>query len=169
MRIGVYQGEEYYVDENVCLGELVIPIRPRPVEKGEGACVTFSYDINGVLQVEAENSMKEVVRKLIANDALSEKEIEESLRRFEQMKLPDAEEEEYQLLLAKLMWLFQQQIGDTRIQTGMVVERLTRARESNKHHLYQKEREFSQWYLVQTSMTLNPFASKLLLEEEDDD
>ena len=169
MRIGVYQGEEYYVDENVCLGELVIPIRPRPVEKGEGVCVTFSYDINGVLQVEAENSMKEVVRKLIANDALSEKEIEESLRRFEQMKLPDAEEEEYQLLLAKLMWLFQQQIGDTRIQTGMVVERLTRARESNKHHLYQKEREFSQWYLVQTSMTLNPFASKLLLEEEDDD
>ena len=168
MRIGVYQGEEYYADENVCLGELVIPIRPRPVEKGEGVCVTFSYDINGVLQVEAENSMQQVVKKLITNDELSDKEIEESLRRFEQMKLPNAEEEEYQLLLAKLMWLFQQQIGDTRSHTGMVIKRLTSARESNKHHLYQKEKESSQKYLVQASMSLNSFAPRYFLEEEDD-
>lgn len=166
LRVGIYQGEEYYADENVCLGELVVPVRPRPAGE-ESICVTFSYDINGVLQIEAENSMHQVVKKLIAGDELSEKEIRESLERLEQLKLPDAAEEEYQMLLAKLGWLFEQQTGDVRGQTGNLIYHLTKARESRKHHLYQKAKESAESWLEGMAASMDVFESELIWEEDE--
>lgn len=156
MRVGIYQGEEYYADENVCLGELLINIRRRPAGE-EGIHVTFSYDINGVLQVEAENAMHQVVRKLIANDALSDKEIEESLKRLEQLKIPDKETEEYELIHAKLEWLYRQQTGTIRNQTAEMLHHLETAREERKHHLYLKVKEEVKQWLVQASIYLDAF------------
>ena len=156
MRVGIYQGEAYYADENVCLGELLIGVRRRPAGE-EGIRVTFSYDINGVLQVEAENAMHQVVRKLIVNDALSEKEIEESLIRLEQLKIPDKEAEEYELIHAKLEWLYRQQTGTVRNQTAGMLYHLEKVREEGKHHLYLKVKEEAKQWLVQASIYLDAF------------
>ena len=156
MRVGIYQGEAYYADENVCLGELLIGVRRRPAGE-EGIRVTFSYDINGVLQVEAENAMHQVARKLIVNDALSEKEIEESLIRLEQLKMPDKEAEEYELIHAKLEWLYRQQTGAVRNQTARMLYNLETAREEGKCHLYLKVKEEAKQWLVQASMYLDAF------------
>lgn len=156
MRVGIYQGEAYYADENVCLGELLIGVRRRPAGE-EGIRVTFSYDINGVLQVEAENAMHQVVRKLIVNDALSEKEIEESLIRLEQLKMPDKEAEEYELIHAKLEWLYRQQTGTVRNQTAGMLYHLEKVREEGKHHLYLKVKEEAKQWLVQASIYLDAF------------
>ncbi len=156
MRVGIYQGEAYYADENVCLGELLIGVRRRLAGQ-EGIRVTFSYDINGVLQVEAENAMHQVVKKLIVNDALSEKEIEESLIQLEQLKMPDKETEEYALIHAKLEWLYQQQTGTARNQTAGMLYHLKTTREEGKHHLYVKVKEEAKQWLVQASMYLDAF------------
>ncbi len=156
MRIGIYQGEEYYADENVCLGELLINIRRRPAGE-EGISVTFSYDINGVLEVEAENAMHQVVRKLITNDALSDKEIEESLKRLEQLKMPDRETEEYELIRAKLEWLYQKQTGTIRNQTAKILHHLEIAKEEGNYYLYLKIKEEAKQWLVQASMYLDTF------------
>ncbi|MGN0330987.1 MAG: Hsp70 family protein [Kineothrix sp.] len=154
MRVGIYQGEEYYVDENLWLGELVINVRERPAGE-ESIAVTFSYDINGILQVEAVNAMNQKVTRLIANDALNEKEIEDSLRRLEEMRLH--EEEEYQLLLARLSWLYVQQSGERREYTGRVIHSLEQARAQGRHRAYRKAEERAQAWLVQASAAMDVF------------
>ena len=50
----IYQGEGLHCDENLRLGEVNIPIPPAP--KGqENVDVRFTYDINGILEVEVCN------------------------------------------------------------------------------------------------------------------
>lgn len=74
----IYQGEAYFCDENIHLRSLTIPVPS--AEKGkENVNVTFTYDINGVLEVEAVNRLeKKVVEVIIGkNTNLSEEEIEE--------------------------------------------------------------------------------------------
>lgn len=140
MNIGIYQGEEYYADENVCLGEFRIMIRPKPagIEK---VTLTFSYDINGVLQVEAENSMNEKKQMLLTNDGLEKEEVEEKLKLFEQLKLPDQEEEEYQELLSHAMWLYEQLTGELRQRTAILIHQLQQTREEKRHRPYQAAKE----------------------------
>lgn len=74
LSIGIYQGEEYYADENVFLGEVSINVQPKPAGQAY-ADVSFTYDINGILKVDVQN--EEGVHKniLIRNQMLSEYEI----------------------------------------------------------------------------------------------
>ena len=129
--------------------------------------MTFSYDINGVLQVEVENAVHQTVTKLITNDALSQREIEDSLRRLEQLKLKRDAEEEYQLLLAKLEWLFEQQTGEVRLFTGSMIYHLKQARESGKHLSYRKAKDRAQAWLVQAAAAMEVF--ELSLGDVEDD
>ena len=50
MRIEIYQGENPMADKNIKLGEIILPLTR---SSGDGADVRFTYDINGLLQVEA--------------------------------------------------------------------------------------------------------------------
>ena len=52
LRIQVYQGDAMYCRDNLKLGELDLPVPPAPAGK-EGGAVRFTYDINGILEVEA--------------------------------------------------------------------------------------------------------------------
>lgn len=140
MHIGIYQGEEYYADENVCLGEFRIPILPKPAGE-ERVSLTFSYDINGVLQVEAENSSNEKKQMLLTNDGLEKAEIEEKLKLFGQLRLPDKDEEEYQELMSHAQWLYGQLTGELRQRTAMLMYQLQREREAGKHRTYQAAKE----------------------------
>ena len=55
MVFSVYQGENYYAEENKKLGEIRIPLYPK-AGKLQKVLTTFSYDINGILCVEVKNS-----------------------------------------------------------------------------------------------------------------
>lgn len=52
--VGIYQGEEYYADENLSLGKIVINVKPKPAGQAY-ADVSFTYDINGILKVDVIN------------------------------------------------------------------------------------------------------------------
>lgn len=101
--------------------------------------------------------MHQVVRKLITNDALSDKEIEESLKRLEQLKMPDRETEEYELIRAKLEWLYQKQTGTIRNQTAKILHHLEISKEEGNYYLYLKIKEEAKQWLVQASMYLDTF------------
>jgi len=49
----VYQGESPLVANNIKLGELKVPVDPRLPPEQNAVDVRFTYDVNGVLQVEA--------------------------------------------------------------------------------------------------------------------
>ncbi len=50
IRVIVYQGESYHPEQNLKIGELCIPVPKAPAGK-EGVSVTFTYNINGILEV----------------------------------------------------------------------------------------------------------------------
>lgn len=52
LALGIYQGESPRVAHNIRLGELTLKLEPRPAHENATE-VRFTYDINGLLQVEA--------------------------------------------------------------------------------------------------------------------
>ncbi len=110
LHFGIYQGEAMYAEDNMLLGELKINVPPR--KAGEVECyIRYTYDINGVLEVNAyvpitgENRRMIIVNKELG---LSEAEIEQKLKEFEKLKMNPAEEEENQYILAWGEKLFMQ-------------------------------------------------------------
>ena len=76
-----------HCSENLFLGELNLTVPPAPNGQ-EGVVVRFTYDINGILDVEAENRHGDVVKKLIMNERIrmDSQELDEKMQELEQLK-----------------------------------------------------------------------------------
>ncbi len=97
--VKIYQGEEYYAEENLFLGEVSIQVPQKPAGQ-EWIDVEFIYDINGILQVEVTNSRGESRHIMLANQELTEKELERYRMEMEtiiRMKSPWENTEHIQL------------------------------------------------------------------------
>lgn len=87
IRVGIYQGESLDIGDNLFLGEFNIQI-PKNKAGEETINVRFTYDINGILEVEATSmTTGEKKSKLIINDELSEKEKKEKIKMLEELKI----------------------------------------------------------------------------------
>ncbi len=69
IKVCIYQGEEYYVDDDALLGELTIEVALKPAGQA-WVEVQFTYDINGILHVVVENEMGERRQILLANQKI---------------------------------------------------------------------------------------------------
>lgn len=102
MRFGIYQGEAMYVEDNILLGEAVLKIPPSPKESVR-CYVRFTYDINGVLEVNIFIPVTNERRQLVIVNKdlrLSNAQVAEKLKEFEKIKLNPAQDEENRYLLA---------------------------------------------------------------------
>ncbi|MGP2435544.1 Hsp70 family protein, partial [Listeria monocytogenes] len=62
--VPIYQGESRMVSDNIALGELSVPIPKR--KAGEVSLdIRFTYDVNGILEVEAKVHGSEDLHKLV--------------------------------------------------------------------------------------------------------
>ncbi len=124
MSIEVYQGESIYCRENLKLGELEIEV-PRGARGKEGADVRFTYDINGILQVEVtcqSTGQKNQALILNPNLKLSDAELKQRLAELEQFKLLPREEEENKVLLARASRLYEESTGLLREQIHQQID-----------------------------------------------
>lgn len=110
----IYQGEEMYAENNIYLGEISFDIPM--AKKGEVACnVRFTYDINGVLEIQVGIPCMDEVKKLvIVNEGLgmTEEEIAAKLEELEKVKVNPAQEEENLFVLEWGQRLFAQCIQE---------------------------------------------------------
>lgn len=100
--IFVYQGESMRPEDNILLGELTFHIPKAPRGK-VWVNVRYTYDINGVLEVDAEIPVTgEQKHLVIVNKELgmSQEEIDEKLKEYEKLKLNPMEQEENKYVLA---------------------------------------------------------------------
>ncbi|WP_300803653.1 Hsp70 family protein [uncultured Acetatifactor sp.] len=123
--VKIYQGEEYYVDDNVCLGEVNIEVALKPAGQA-WVDVQFTYDINGILHVSVENEMGERRRILLANQALSPEELERYAKEMEKIMLPPIEQPENQETLARFLAYFEESTGEQRERIGAMIGSITR-------------------------------------------
>lgn len=118
--IGIYQGENRLVDKNLKIDNIVIDV---PANKAgrESISVTFTYDVNSLLEVILKsNSTGEVVKKIIRSTECDVSE-EEAMKRFEELeylKLPPREQEENRLVLFRAEELYEELMGEEREMLG---------------------------------------------------
>jgi molecular chaperone HscC len=102
VQIDVYQGENRRVEKNLKLGELVVtdvPLGP----PGQAIFIRFTYDINGILEVEAYAAGREEKKARVVLTqhaaAMDAEELAEAVERMKRLKYYPREDQESQRLL----------------------------------------------------------------------
>lgn len=116
VRVGIYQGENRLVSNNLPIDEIIIDVPPNRAGM-ESIEVTFTYDINSLLEVIVKSkSTKEEIRKIIRSSTcdISDEEAIERFAKLEYLKLPPREQEENRLVLFKAEELYQELLGRER-------------------------------------------------------
>ena len=118
--VNVYQGESYYADDNLSLGQIKLHVPPK--KEGEVYVdIRFTYDINGLLEVQLYTPEIGQMRKIIfqkEENSMTEAEKEAKLKEFEKLKIHPKEKEENQYLVAKGEALYVQSTGALRDAVG---------------------------------------------------
>ncbi|MCP1305798.1 molecular chaperone HscC [Paenibacillus tyrfis] len=123
--VDVYQGEGRRVENNLKLGELMAEVPPD--KAGEQSIdVRFTYDINGILEVEVTTVSTGAKKMMIIEKnpgKLSELEIQERLNQLKDIKIHPRERTENRLLLAKGERLYEEALGEKRSEiSSLLVE-----------------------------------------------
>lgn len=124
IEVRIYQGEEYYVDNNVFLGEISIDVAQKPAGQA-WIDVGFTYDINGILQVAVANETGESKRALLANQSLSDAELELYAREMEKVVIPPIQQPENQAMLEKLSACYENSTGARRERISLLIDQFT--------------------------------------------
>lgn len=115
--VDVYQGESRLVENNIKLGELTINVPSAP--EGEQAIdVRFTYDINGILEVEVssvDTGEKKVAIIEEKESGLSQEEIAQRFKELESIKVHPRERMENRHLLARGERLYEETLAEQRL------------------------------------------------------
>lgn len=119
--VRIYQGENLYCEDNTLLGNLTISIPPAP--RGEQSVrIRFTYDINGLLEVEVVNENGEKAHLLLQNNEMTGQQVEQKLKELAALKLHPRDQELPRALIARAERLYMMTIGELRVE----VERMMR-------------------------------------------
>ncbi|SDG24760.1 molecular chaperone HscC [Fontibacillus panacisegetis] len=116
IRITVYQGESRKVENNVKLGELDIPV-PVAAAGEEEVDVRYTYDINGVLEVELTAVSTRQKRTVIIEKnpgQSSPEQIQARLEELKHLKIHPRDRSENRLLLARGERLYEESLHEKR-------------------------------------------------------
>lgn len=115
--VKVLQGESRFASNNLYLGSLDIRV-PKSKAGEEAVDVTYTYDINSLLEVEVRVvSTGEVKKQIIKgkDNDMTPEQIAERMEELSYLKIPPREQEENRLLLLKGERLYEESTGDDRI------------------------------------------------------
>ncbi|MCM1180495.1 MAG: molecular chaperone HscC [Clostridium sp.] len=129
IRCKVLQGESRFASNNVLLGEIRIHV-PKAEAGKEAVDVTYTYDVNSILEVEIKVvSTGEVTKQIIKTNAtdMTPEEIKERMEALSYLKIHPRDKEENKLLLLRGERLYEESIGKERMQIEYVLREFERA------------------------------------------
>lgn len=129
IRVNVLQGESRFAANNLSLGELLIDIPPAKAGQ-ESVDVTYTYDINSILEVEVKVvSTEKVMKKVfLGQDVdMTQEEIEERLKTLSYLKIHPREREENKYLLLRGERVYEESLGDDRLFVERAIRKFERA------------------------------------------
>lgn len=132
MKIDVYQGESYRLEENIKIGEFSVSIPPAPAGT-EPVDIRYSYDVNGLLEVEATVESTGLQKKLVIknqDNLLSEDDLQASLEKLEKFKIHPRDMPENRAVMDKLEHLFEFYRGENRDDIAYIISSFSRALET---------------------------------------
>ncbi|MEN2672279.1 molecular chaperone HscC [Herbaspirillum huttiense] len=146
--VPIYQGESRMVSDNIALGELSVPIPKR--KAGEVSLdIRFTYDVNGILEVEAKVHGSEDLHKLVILESpgvMTQAQVQQRLAELAELKIHPRDQMQTRTLLARADRLYEQSLGDRRQFLSQVIARYQAVVETQDSHLIRKEHvQLSQW------------------------
>lgn len=141
----VYQGEHRLAEQNIKLGKLSVPV-PKARAGQEPVEVRFTYDINGLLEVNAKVLSTGVTETVVIQNSesrLSDDEVAAALARISELKIPPSEQEANQALMARGERLFMEHLGQVRMSIAREIQLFEQALATQDRRLAEKAaREF---------------------------
>jgi molecular chaperone HscC len=114
LQLDVYQGESPMVEKNIKLGELMVDIDPALAIEENAVTVRFTYDINGVLQVEARVHADDRRYELLLQQnpgILDAAQIRERLAALNEIKIHPRNKQENLAILARAERLYEEHLA----------------------------------------------------------
>lgn len=114
--VNVLQGESRFAENNLLLGELNVDIPKAPKGK-ESIDVTYTYDVNSILEVQVKiNSTGKLVKQILKGQQveMTDEEIAARMEELAYLKIPPREQEENKLLLLRGERIYEESLGDER-------------------------------------------------------
>ena len=156
--VKIYQGENRLVKENIFLGNLSVKVPPRPAGE-ESIDVRFTYDINGLLEVQVEILSTNEKHALVIEEnpgTMTEDEIKKRLIELEKYKIHPRENMTNRTLLAQAERLFSEHLGDARRYLGSLIANFENVLESQDEKMIANaQKEFE--HMIK-EFENNPFA-----------
>lgn len=116
LRVKVLQGESRLAANNLLLGELLLEV-PRGKAGEEAVDVTYTYDINSILEVEVKVVSTGEVTRQVFHDRdvdMTEEEIRERFRTLAYLKIHPRDREENKYLLFRGERMYEESMGEKR-------------------------------------------------------
>lgn len=135
VQIKVYQGEHYLPKDNVYLGTLEIELEPLNII--QELYLTYTYDLNGVLEVEVTKvASGEKFRTYLgeSEESLSADELRDRFTRLNALKILPKDKLVNTAFKAKLERLFQENLGDKRAEVGEMLGLFMDVLETHDNH-----------------------------------
>lgn len=144
VNIGVFQGENLIAEENLKLGDLLVPV-PKNNTFNEIVLVRFTYDINGILEVDAlvESTNHEYHLTIISKkNKMTPLELQQRQYQLQRLKFHPRLEEANRILLARGKRLFSETLGSTRQRVAELIKNFEEALDSQNDKLIKKSYDF---------------------------
>lgn len=167
VKIEILQGEEPYAEDNVQLGVVTVAV-PKKKKGMESVDVRFTYDINGILEVEVTVvSTGKSVKKVLSQN-MDEKEIAKRMKQLEKLKVHPKDMTENQLILERLQALYEEALPETRDRLMYHIRNFESTLVEQDPRRIRKYREFLE-HMIASLEHYDPFEGKLDFPEWSDD
>jgi molecular chaperone HscC len=149
LRVEILQGESRLSRDNIMLGELNVPIPPGPAGQ-EAADIRYTYDINGILEVDITVVSSGLKRRMVIEKDpghMSRAEIEQRLSALSHLKIHPRDQQENRWVVARCERIYEESIGRLRQEISELLSAFERVMESQDIQLIRDERRRLMEYL----------------------
>lgn len=150
--LNILQGEHRKAKDNVLMKSVMLKLPPAKTQQDLPIAVRFSYDINGILEVEVETAPNQINTHIVIQSKsyrMDEAEVQRRLTELNKLKLPPHEQEKNRQLLAQGERLYYEAVKEQRAHISALLYEFEMALQSYQsqeiHLVYRKvKKEFDQ-------------------------
>ena len=143
VRVRVLQGESRFARNNLYLGELESEV-PKGLKGQESVDVTYTYDINSLLEVEVKVVSTGISKKMIIKgdaNQMTEEEIQKRMEELAYLKIQPRDYEENRLVLLRAERMYEESLGERRQKLDHYITKFEAALKKGDHDEIQDARE----------------------------
>lgn len=143
VRVRVLQGESRYARNNLYLGELEIEVPPGP-RGSQSVDVTYTYDINSLLEVEVKVVSTGIGKKMIIkgdSNQMTDEEIQKRMEELAYLKIQPRDYEENRLVLLRAERMYEESLGERRQKLDHYITAFDAALKRGDHDAIREARE----------------------------